>query len=129
MARAESADRTRGVTIRWRRMSQLDFFLGTLAPFLRASEPDGDGLLSTFDFAAFATLARAKRATLSAAHSALYLLPAPLPYLRRPDFLREPFLVAIWVSPDTLEDQLCEQVVRKLLGIKQLKLGSTLSRA
>src|SRR5947207_5670350 len=43
------------------------------------------------------------------------VVPAALPYLRRPDFLREPFLAAIWVPPGTLEDQLCEQVVRKTL--------------
>src|SRR5437773_9815752 len=96
MARAESADRTRGVTIRWRRMSQLDFFLGTLAPFLRAS--DRPMAMACFRLLTLPPLPPLpdlsvpcffRRMALST------LLPAALPYLRPPDLPRERFLAAI----------------------------------
>src|SRR5437773_10267524 len=105
MARAESADRTRGVTIRWRRMSQLDFFLGTLAPFLRAS--DNPMAMACFRLLTLPPLPPLPERSVPRFLRRIALstvLPAALPYLRRPDFLREPFLAAIWVPPATLED-------------------------
>ena len=85
-------------------MSQLDFFLGTLAPFLRASEPDGDGLLSTFDFAAFATLAGAKRATLFSTHSTLYRFACSFAVFTASGFPPRAFLGCHLGSSRHLED-------------------------
>src|SRR5438552_19205306 len=81
---------------------QLDFFVGTLAPFLRASE-------SPMAMACFRLLTLPPLPPLPERSVPRFLrrialstvLPAALPYLRRPDVLREPFLAAIGLPPAT----------------------------
>ena len=88
-------------TIRWRRMSQLDFFVGTLAPFLRAS--DSPMAMACFRLLTLPPLPPLPERSVPRflRRIALFtVLPAALPYLRRPDFLlRELFLAAIWLPP------------------------------
>src|SRR5947207_14763735 len=99
---SRAADRTRAVTIRWRRMSQLDFFVGTLAPFLRAS--DSPMAMACFRLLTLPPLPPLPERSVPRflRRIALFtVLPAALPYLRRPDFRLALFLAAIWVSPAT----------------------------
>jgi hypothetical protein len=62
------------------------FFFGTLAPFSRFGQPDGDHPLAAFDRAAFAAFAGPKSALLRRIALAT-VLPAASPYLRPLDFL------------------------------------------
>src|SRR2546430_16227747 len=95
-----SADRTRDVTIRWRRMSQLDFFVGTFAPFLRASDrPMAMACFRLLTLPPLPPLPERSVPRFLRRMALATVLPAALPYLRPPDFLREPFLAAICFLP------------------------------
>src|ERR1700681_3720441 len=79
-------------------LSQLAFFIGTLAPFLRASErPMAIACLRLVTLPPLPPWPERSVPRFSRCRALLTLLPAALPYLVRPDFLRdlEPFLAAM----------------------------------
>jgi hypothetical protein len=77
----------------------LDFFLGTLAPFLRASDrPMAMACFRLFTLPPLPPLPELSVPRFLRRIALSTLLLAALPYLRPPDFLRERFLAAICFS-------------------------------